>query len=149
MNPSWNLGVDEAKFAKVIIANDDITIPKIDELLAMIDGNLEPGMIIGADMNCFVQRRTQSVSTMRIREAYGDGMRYGFGVFMALYKKDYVQVPAELKIWFGDKIQFHTLNPHVFETDIQTKMSVTTRALGSTRQLWIAEHKYYHNQNGK
>ena len=150
VNPSWNLGVREAKFDKVIIANDDILIPEIDSLLTLIDDSLHHGDIIGADANCYEQRRVRPVDVMRICQSIG-AMGYGFGVFMAVHKKDYIQVPQTLRIWFGDAIQYTALNPHVFETTIQTEMSTTTKTFEHVKRLRVTERNYYQKyiKNGK
>ena len=147
VNPSWNLGVREAKFDKVIIANDDIYIPEINSLLTLLDSSLRHGAIIGADANCFEQRRERPVNTMKVRQCEGK-MGYGFGVFMVMHKKDYIQIPKELRIWFGDTLIYKALDAYVFEAMIQTKMRTTSKTLSGSKILWLAEKSYY-NRNIK
>jgi len=137
VNPSWNFGVKEAKTEKVILANDDITIGNIKNLLKVIEGCLVPGVVIGMDASCYKsgKREWNIIKPKR--------MTYGFGVFMAMHKTDYKEVPKEFKVWYGDNIQFISNTPIVIAgVKIDTPMAGTTRQL-NLRKERIQEKKSF------
>ena len=134
VNPSWNLGVANATCDKVILANDDITIPDLDWALLEIDVAINPGVLIGLDKNSFKQKRTGELGPVRVVKHEG-GHEYGFGVFMAFYKESYIPIPEELKVWFGDSFLYKLLDPYVLTgIDVQTDMRSTSRTMNLKKQ---------------
>jgi GR25 family glycosyltransferase involved in LPS biosynthesis len=93
VNPAWNWGWALSKH-KLILANDDIIIRNLSEVLDLINSsNLD---IIGGSLD-------PKSENPRIEEI--DKFPYhSYGCFM--YIKDYKYIPEQLKIWEGDKIQF-------------------------------------------
>lgn len=140
VNPSWNLGVAEARYENIILANDDIYIPNISRVVPALEYELEPGKIIGASRNCFEQKRERPPCELAIHKA--ERQTYGFGVFMAMKKQSYKQIPNELKVWYGDTILFDSLDPYVIETEIKTSMQSTTKTM-DLRVQRQAERKFY------
>jgi hypothetical protein len=137
VNPSWNFGVKEAKTEKVILANDDITIGNIDTLFTVIDSCLVPGMVMGMDTSCYAHGKKEW-SLVKPEK-----MNYGFGVFMAIHKEDYKEVPKQFKVWYGDNIQFIANSPIVLSgIKIQTPMKGTTSTL-NLRKERIQEKKSF------
>jgi hypothetical protein len=124
VNPSWNLGVKEAKTQRVIIANDDIFINPFNSLMELIDRNLAPGVIIGMSTSCY---RQKGLSPGHMRIDVKTGMRnWGFGTFMAIYKDSYVQIPDKYKIFCGDDILYKANKAMVVRgVEVITKMSET------------------------
>lgn len=126
VNPAWNLGVNQAKTEKIIIANDDILIKPFDKLLNLIDKTLEPNMLIGVDTHCYPQKGFHAGS-MRIEKQTGE-RNWGFGTLMAICKSSYVQIPARYKIWYGDDVLYKANHPMVIKgVQIITRMSETVR----------------------
>lgn len=147
VNPSWNLGVCEAKCNNIILANDDICIPEIDLLLSVLNDFLSKydGVIIGAGTECFKQRRTKELNGFKIYQAIGK-REYGFGVFMALAKESYIPIPEGLKVWYGDTFLYNKLIPYLFEMDIKTNMRSTSKTLDLGNRRMIETKIYESNE---
>ena len=128
VNPAWNLGVKEAKTECVIIANDDIIIPELENAVQTIDSALKPGMVIFPHKSCYPQKG-KLTGLPRIEQ--GDSPDYGFGVFMSMYKSTYHIIPDELRIWWGDHLQwdYSEKQMHLKGIEIQTDMRGTTRTM--------------------
>lgn len=129
VNPAWNLGVQEAKTDKIILANDDIKINNIKVLIIFINHILKIGKIIGMDTSCFK-------GLIPIWDAKPiSKMNYGFGVFMAITKQSYIPIPKEFKVWYGDTIQFKNNDAIAISgVRIQTPMRGTSRKLDLSRE---------------
>lgn len=122
VNPAWNLGVEESWAGHLIISNDDLLLP--DGLIDSVAGRLGDRVgIIGAHFHCF----EQPPSGLRFHPAYDRTFAFGTVMFMA--RADYVRIPEELKIWYGDDWLFnHQRRPNlVFSgVEIVSPMSVTS-----------------------
>ena len=94
VNPAWNLGVKEAKFENIILANDDLLLDDINGLLSFIAENLKDGMVIGLNP---AQDGPYSLSG-------GHYIGRGWGRFIAIKKGSYKPIPEELKVWYGDNL---------------------------------------------
>ncbi len=89
VNPAWNLGVDKAKNETVVILNDDFLVEakffkealKIKDSNAIVSINFNPG---SKEVERTIQRND------------------GFGCCFMIDKKDYVKIPNDLIIYFGD-----------------------------------------------
>lgn len=94
VNPAWNLGVKEAKFENIILANDDLLLDDITGLLTFISKNLRDREVIGLNPN---QEWKYSLSG-------GHYIGRGWGRFIAIKKSSYKPIPEELKVWYGDNL---------------------------------------------
>ena len=94
VNPSWNLGVKEAKFENIILANDDLLLDDITGLLTFISKNLHDRKVIGLNPN---QEGPYSLSG-------GHYIGRGWGRFIAIKKSFYKPIPEELLVWYGDNL---------------------------------------------
>ena len=92
VNPAWNLG-NTLSSNKIILANDDIVIENIDEVLDLI--NHSDYDIIGIN-----PKKSNKLEIEKIDEFPSNG----YGCF--LYVKNYKYIPPIYKIWRGDFIQF-------------------------------------------
>lgn len=103
VNPSWNLGVREAKEEIVALLNDDITIP--ENLCKNVILQMHEGMGVVGFHRDFVTntpeiKPTPASTEIVLEKATG---RCGyFGVAMFLYKTSYFEVPEDIKIFWGD-----------------------------------------------
>lgn len=124
VNPSWNIGVILAYSKRVIIANDDILISNLNEVLSFIIKNLKQNEVFGIDKSCYYGKS----NALELVEA--SKMEYGFGTFMAMFKKSYVRVPKEFKVWYGDNFQFNKNTSYTIKgVKIKTPMQGTTSHL--------------------
>ena len=103
VNPSWNIGYSLSNF-KTILANDDIIIHNITEVLnKILNTNYD---IIGIDLK---SKNTDEVTIIDLpkydkNKPLGSEF-YGFGCFM--YVKNYKYIPNNIKIWYGDDFLFY------------------------------------------
>ena len=103
VNPSWNLGVKEAKEEYVALLNDDITIPFnfCFDVVQNIDENTG---IVGFHRD-FIENVSKIMpepekSKIILKKANG---RCGFfGVSMFFNKANYKEIPNDIKIFWGD-----------------------------------------------
>lgn len=142
VNPSWNLGVSEAAAENVLIANDDIHIVGVCEVINFLKTILRKGIIIGPDKNCFPQNRTEELGQMRISRSTVE-RGYGFGVFMSVKRESYIPIPKELKVWFGDTFLHTSLESYLLHgVNIITPMRTTSRNM-NLREHHAREKAFY------
>jgi glycosyltransferase involved in cell wall biosynthesis len=131
VNPAWNLGVSIAKEDVVAILNDDITIPNnLFSALSQVDFK-EIG-IVGACHPTIQQVENPVRFNIEHAEllAVSDRM-WGYGIFMAMHKDTYINIPEDMLVWCGDDYLFHQTKlvgkqNYVLICPIQTKMSTTS-----------------------
>lgn len=103
VNPSWNLGVKEAKNDIVALLNDDIII--CDNFCSKIASKLKPEMGAVGYYEDFVEI-TQEMqdqpeeSEIEFKEIIGRPEQWGIAIFFD--KSSYYEIPNDLKILFGD-----------------------------------------------
>ena len=108
VNPSWNLGVKEAKCDIVALLNDDITIP--NNFCSKIANKLTPKMGAVGYFEDFVEITHELVeqpaeSNIEFKEIIGRPEQWGIAIFF--YKSSYFEIPEDLKIHFGDDWLIH------------------------------------------
>ena len=107
VTPAWNWGYSLSNY-KVILANDDILIENLNDVLRLItESNFD---VVGVDV-------TKNAKTLKI-DSINKFPEKSYGCFM--YVKNYRYIPDQLKIWYGDKILFESnklrgilRNPHI------------------------------------
>lgn len=110
VNPSWNLGVSLSKNNNLIISNDDVVINNIDDILT--NSKIDEYDLIGLDYS-----NINKGNGLMFRGEI-TSMQKGFGCFFILNKNKYVNIPHDLKIWYGDAFIFNTIkNRAVFSHD--------------------------------
>lgn len=131
VNPSWNLGVKASTQEFIGILNDDITIPeKIFSIIAQIP--IETCGVLGMSHPNIIQtEKPDRFAVQNIQIAQMDTRTWGYGIFMVMHKKNYVEIPKDIKVWCGDDILFHINRIKgnkngVFLFPIKTKMSTTS-----------------------
>ena len=108
VNPSWNLGVKEAKNDIIALLNDDITIP--DNFCSRIAAKLQPKMGVVGYYEDFVEITPELVekpaeSEIEFKEIFARPEQWGIAIFF--YKTSYFEIPEDLKILFGDDWLIH------------------------------------------
>lgn len=94
VNPSWNTGVRQAKHELVALCNDDIVFNT--DILNTI--NISDDTLIGLDTSCYKLSEDATETWLQTTCT----RCYGFGCLMLFKKKDYVVIPEQLKVWYGD-----------------------------------------------
>ena len=113
VNPSWNLGVREAKTDYVALINDDLVIP--DNICSVILEKMDDSIgIAGIDASSVIETKDVDnnvildANSVKLDNAKNISFKpitfrpQKFGVFMLFKKSNYVEIPDELKIFWGD-----------------------------------------------
>lgn len=131
VNPSWNLGASLATQDYIAILNDDILISdKLFTGVCQLDFN-QIG-ILGACHPMIEETDNPTKFAIPSFEILGARIRpWGFGIFMAMKKSDYVKIPEDMLIWCGDDYLFHNIAKTgkinaLLGAPIKTKMSATS-----------------------
>lgn len=131
VNPSWNLGVKLSSQDYIAILNDDILISdKLFTGVCQLD--FDQIGILGACHPAIEQTDNPTKFSIPSFEILGARIRpWGFGIFMAMKKADYVKIPDDLLIWCGDDYLFHSIAAKgkmnaLLVAPIKTKMSATS-----------------------
>jgi hypothetical protein len=138
VNPSWNKGYELSSY-ELILANDDIYIPNLDDVLELI--TTSDYDIIGLS---WVE--TNELKIDKIEEFKGGG----FGCFM--YVKNFIEIPNEYKIWRGDFIQFENNKKRGVLINPMLEGEISKTILSDDKFLDIAKTDritYKGNQNDK
>ena len=107
VNPSWNLGVKEAKNEIVALLNDDIIIP--DGFCSSVAEKMaaEPREKVGCIGFCADNiletkdlEQNPEKTNLTLKKVNGRSLYWGIAIFF--YKNSYHQIPEELKIYCGD-----------------------------------------------
>lgn len=138
VNPSWNLGVAEAKNEVVAISNDDILFEPL-EMFSFVMGVDEFGAIGMSGINFH-----EAASEIGIEAGYDIGS--GWGCLMFVKKSSWVNIPERIKIWFGDNWIARTCERNgkgIYKVRlnslIETNMSTTSRSFNDVIQNDILE----------
>lgn len=147
VNPAWNLGVAEAAFDLVCLCNDDVILsPRI---FRVAEKRLRRGAgIVGASM-LSIRRPDQQIWSVGPWTLPTYMRPIGFGVFMCLDRANYVDIPNDLLIFWGDDYLFRRQerpNYALLGPCIATVMSTTSSApeFASTKDADVlsAAHRY-------
>ncbi len=103
VNPSWNLGVKEAKFEKVGLLNDDIAIP--EDFCTQVEKFISENIgIVGIGEKTVLRKEEinflPTSKTLNIIPA--DERNFNFGTAMFFHKNSYFMIPEDIKIFYGD-----------------------------------------------
>lgn len=101
-NPAWNLAIKIASSDYICLLSDDILFDFEKIFLKLLETNiLDECGIVGLGTNCYSDTRIHDDNNIEIVPSYHRG--YGFGCSMFLRKDNYVEIPNQLKICWGDE----------------------------------------------
>jgi hypothetical protein len=126
VNPAWNWGIHHAKNAFVALINDDINFnPNIFEVID--DNILNQFGIIGMGEGNY---KSLNIDGDPILEVWQPGVNdWGWGCFIMLNRKYWIDIPNNIKIWYGDNI-IKDVNPSpkavLRNFRVETEMSTTS-----------------------
>jgi len=95
VNPAWNLGVKTSKNKKLAILNDDLEF-NLDVFNFMKDHVREDCGMIGIDLKVADSMKLENVSERS----------YAFACAFFIHKESYVDIPENIKIFYGDNWLF-------------------------------------------
>lgn len=125
VNPSWNIGCELSSNDNIIFINDDVFISDINKLIKVIDNsNFD---LVGLDL-----KNSNKHEEIVITEIDKKTKRpYGFGCCFFIKKEKFKTIPNEIKIWYGDDIQYYSnLNKAMVSIPkIQFEMSKTVNSI--------------------
>lgn len=125
VNPAWNMGVKLSSSDIVCIINDDISVDiRIFEYLSK---SLPKGIIAGPHKDTFNNPNIQYNPSIEKTNSH----TYGWGTFITLHKEDWIDIPKELKVFYGDvwlfeyvKKECRIINNFIIHADMNS--TVTT-----------------------
>lgn len=126
VNPAWNWGIHNAKNASVALINDDINFnPNIFEVIN--NDILHQFGIIGMGEGNY---KSLNIDGDPILEVWKPGVNdWGWGCFIMLNRKYWIDIPENIKIWYGDNI-IKDVNPSpkaiLRNFRVDTEMSTTS-----------------------
>ena len=138
VNPSWNLGVKEAKYNCIALINDDVNFDPI--IFSIIDeSKLKSTGVIGMDNKNYMFRKFKTDPEVL---PYTNPRPWGWGCFILFHKLNYAPIPDSIKLWFGDDFLIYhnpadTYTLHNFP--IKTEMSTTISSIASPHTEAIKE----------
>lgn len=136
VNPAWNLGVSSAKNEHIIICNDDVIIEptKTLELLLKESNNWDAA---GLGPDAYKHNTDSNINLSDVTER-----TFGWGCFMAVKKSKWVNIPNDIKIFYGDDFIIRT-NERV--KNINVPFKVKTKMSSSSSEF----HREYMVKDGK
>lgn len=122
VNPAWNMGVKECKNENICILNDDVTF-NVDEVFNVANLVLSDHPTSCLGVHPVGYRGYNDIPKVAEGSAIGEG----WGCCIFLKKENWVDIPEQLKIWFGDNwiVQNHEKSFSV-AFKISTEMSTTS-----------------------
>ena len=127
VNPAWNLGIKIAKNDLIALVNDDINFDT--NIFGVIDENvLNQFGIVGMGEDNYKEQIDDSKGPYL--DVWKPGVNdWGWGCMILLDKKNWIDIPEDIKIWYGDNI-IKDVNPSpkacLRNFKVETEMSTTS-----------------------
>ena len=143
VNPAWNLGVKYAKNEILCICNDDINFNVNDICSTVLEHKAHLG-VFGASIDSTRHNQKPDViplDNVTLRKAWI--VCYGFGMLMFLKKSRWIDIPEELKIYYGDN-WISEVHAPAFAIEYKTSIDAdkhTTCTSDDIRPLLIEDRK--------
>jgi len=99
VNPAWNKGTAISKYDKLMFLNDDV-ITDFSLIDKVYDHITEDKGMIGLGEGCW----ENTGEVFEIKLTYEQRLAYACLFFM--HKKSYINIPEDLKVWYGDNWLF-------------------------------------------
>lgn len=149
VNPSWNLAVRLSRNEDICIVNDDLIYDlRIFKALTKINQNNfgAAGMALGGHLPSSGQPElTTGIIDIKLLEFN----YYGFGQFMYIKKRQWVNIPYECEFGFGDdwvvqtNISKKLLVYNIYECFTKTKGYMTMREVNDRDSIYEKEKSMY------
>lgn len=94
VNPAWNIGVSKSSGDILCICNDDVNFDADSLFEEVLRGEDIMG-VVGLNHNSY---KTDGDGKYR----YGHHIGHGWGCILFMKREDYVPIPDQVKLWFGD-----------------------------------------------
>jgi hypothetical protein len=125
VNPAWNWGIELAKNECIALCNDDINFdPNIFGVITK-DILLEFGIIGQSEFNYKGKNSDEPI----LEKWNGKVRDWGWGCLIMFDKKNWIEIPDDIKIWYGDDYIFKcnlAQKSTLKNFNIETEMSTTS-----------------------
>lgn len=126
VNPSWNLGVKEAKNNLICFLNDDIDFNfSVFDYIVTVEDQLG---LIGQHKDSYSSGNSvDDAQSFSLVETYS--REWGWGCLVFGKKENWIDIPDQLKIWCGDDYIFNKTTQKKFYISgisIKTEMSTSS-----------------------
>ena len=158
VNPAWNLGAKEAEYERLCFLSDDLEfdVKVFDEVYDKINTtNGVIGINARAIKNFYV--RSPLVEAKPIYDLGGDWD--GFGTLMFVHKSNYLPIPDELKIYWGDTWlwdynavqcrQNYTIEKFCLKTKMRTSSSLFKDVIAEEETVFLELFKKMYKEQEK
>ena len=143
VNPAWNVGVAMAKNECIALCNDDINFNT--NIFGVITEPVLSDMgIIGMGAGNYTDSIDED--TPPYIDVYVPGINdLGWGCLILLKKSNWIDIPNEIKIWYGDNF-IKDINPAPIgclrNFKIESEMSTTSKS-NEWEQVIQSDYQYY------
>jgi Glycosyl transferase family 2 len=130
VNPAWNLGVEKSQFDKLCIMNDDIEFD-MDVFNLIYDSVTEQNGLIGPNGE---NKKHFYLRSPDMKLSPCNKITDGYGTLMFIHKKNYIKIPDEFKLDYGDVLIYDynavqkRQNYIIDKFCVKTKMRTTSAA---------------------
>lgn len=154
VNPAWNIGVQHSKFDRICLYGDDLIFdlklfhriyPHVSHqrgVYGICPGNVEMGQPPLTNGN---------IDIVHAPQPYHYRTNFGFGMLMFLHKSNWIHIPDELKLYWGDNFvfdtQYYMMNQNYFITNLfhHTPFAVTTSKITEHGEMLSYENTIYNS----
>ena len=104
VNAAWNKGMENVSDDLVCICNDDIRLDKLAISLVLEFESINPDAVDLIGLSNDAKNKCFGISPFKLDLSKNLGLQSGglFGTAMFIRKKNYKEIPSDLKVWFGD-----------------------------------------------
>jgi len=124
VNPSWNLGIKLAQYDYIGLCNDDIEFDSTIFDILISNSESISNKAIGMHSGNYHLNFSQEIKLVPTTDR-----NWGWGCLILIEKKNWINIPENIKIWCGDDFIFHNKLIQCYNLEgllIQTEMSTTS-----------------------
>lgn len=126
VNPAWNLGVEVSQYDKICIANDDVIVDL--KLFSLIEKDLTEEIGLAGISPGRPEFDQAPITDGVINFTHWTGQNtFGFGSLFFIHKKNWIRIPDELVVFYGDN--------WIFDTQIHIKQ----------KPIFLIENCFFHS----
>ena len=153
VNEAWNRGMDHAGDDLICIANDDIRVDGLVMALVSEFESINPDKIDLIGVSNDPSTKCFGICPFKMDLKRNIGLQAGglFGIAMFLRKKNYQQIPKDLKVWYGDDYlarkckNVFTISPIRIKGEMSTTISSLRKEGGNIDEI-IKRDKFNWNK---
>lgn len=133
VNPAWNLGVKESSCENICLMNDDIEFDL--RLFEKVSNFLNQEKLLGLCPGIAKFGQPEVTDGKIHFEKYKNQNFFGFGCLMFFQKTNYIPIPDQLNIYYGDNWIVETMLSRFDQTYLITNLNFNTPYASTTKTL--------------